>query len=125
VLDPFEIRPGLAAFLDPDEFLRARATCTSLGGRATTPHYFICVAVRGTESDWMATSSRPGPGRVLVRRKWGHPLWVEPDTYADIYQVWTTEAWVVRAASVIDRSRRTQRNSASLDFLYDQECAAA
>ena len=125
MLDPFEIRAGLAAFLDPDEFLRAKATCTSPGGRATTPHYFICISVRGTESDWVATSSHPGPGRVRVRRKWGHPSWVEPGTYADIYQVWTTEAWVVRVASVVDRSRRTQRNFASLDFLHDDACAAA
>lgn len=125
MLDPFELRPGLVAFLDPDEFLRAGARCTSPGGRAFTPHYFICVAVRGTESDWMATSSRPGPGRVLVDRKWGHPAWVHPDTYADIYQVWTVEAWVIRVASVADRSRRLQRNSASLDFLYDEACAAA
>ena len=107
VLDPFDIRPGLAAFLDPNELLRARATCTSPDGRASTPHYFICVAVRGTESDWMATSSHPAPGRVLVQRKWGHPSWVQPDTYADVYQVWTTEAWVIRVASVADRSRRT------------------
>ena len=113
------------AFLDPDELLRAGGTCTSSGGRAATPHYFLCVAVRGTESEWMATSSHPGPGRVQVTRKWGHPLWVEPETYADIYQVWTTEAWVVRVASVLDRSTRTQRNSASLDFLYDEACAAA
>lgn len=125
MLDPFEIRPGLAAFLDPAELQRSGATCTCRKGRATTPHYFICVAVRGTESDWVATSSQWAPGRVQVTRKWGHLLWVQPDTFADIYQVWTAPAWVVRVASVIDHSRRTQRNFASLDFLYDEECAAA
>jgi hypothetical protein len=73
----------------------------------------------------MATSSHPDQGRVPIRRKWGHPSWVQPETFADIYQVWTAEAWVIRAASVVDRSARTQRNSASLDFLFDEECAAA
>lgn len=125
MLDSFEIRPGLAMVLDPGSMPSAEDACTDPRGRVPGPHFFICVEVRGSVSEWVATSSRAARGRVMVRRKWGHPFWVLPDTFADIFQVWTLEVETVRRASNVDRSRRTQRNYASLDFLYDEGCAAA
>lgn len=125
MLSSFEIQPGLAMVLDPGSMPLAKDACTDPRGRVPGPHFFICVEVRGEISDWVATSSRSARGRVRVRRKWGHPTWVLSDTFADIFQVWTLELEVVRRASTLDRSRRTQRNYASLDFLYDEECAAA
>ncbi len=126
MLDPFEAAPGLVAFLDPTVLGRSGAGVVGpVLGRVRTPHHFICTEVRGTESDWMPTSSKPASGRVLVGLKWGHPAWRNPDTYADILQIWTLQGWMVRDASRRDRSQRGNRNRASLEFLFSEAAAAA
>jgi hypothetical protein len=126
MLDPFEASPGLVAFLDPVVLAESGARVVGpVLGRVRSPHHFICTEVRGTESDWLPTSSKPASGRVLVGRKWGHPAWCNTDTYADILQVWTLEGWMLRPASRLDLSQRGSRNRASLQFLFSEAAAAA
>ena len=127
MLDAREIRPGLALFLDPDFLLARGASYTGQEqGRVRGPHYFVCVSVVGDASEWVATSSHPALGRILIRRKSGHPGWVKPPSYADLWQVWTaTNDAVTRAALAAgDASAPGARNLAALRFLFDARCAA-
>lgn len=101
MLDRREIRPGLALFMDAEALVAAGASYTGQEyGRAHGPHYFVCIALGPDVSDWVATSSHPALGRILVRSKSGHPGWVSRPTYADLWQVWTATSDAVRHAAV-------------------------
>ncbi len=127
MFDVREIRPGLALFMDADVLVAAGASCTGQQqGRANGAHYFVCVAAERDVSDWVATSSHPGVGRVRVRSKSGHPGWVSRSTYADLWQVWTATDDVVRRAALAagDASERGWRNLAALRCLFDARIVA-
>ena len=119
-LERFEVRSCLALHLDPGLLLANGATFTGGDrGRARGPHYFVCIEVRGRETLWIACSSKPAPGRTRLVRKFGHPCWMDGDTYVDVHQVWSIDVDVVRlVARSTDRSRRGDRNHADLRCLY-------
>jgi hypothetical protein len=118
-VERYEVVPSLALHLDPHVLLANGATFTGGGiGRARDAHYFIVVGVSGRAVDLVATSSKPGRGRVRVARKWGEIRWVFEDTFADLFQVWTADIDVVRlAARMSDRSQRGARNFADIRVL--------
>jgi len=121
-----EIRPGLALFIDADVLVAAGASFTGQEhGRAHGPHYFVCIAAGDEASEWVATSSNPALGRILIRRKSGHPGWVSRPSYADLWQVWTATNDTVGRAAVAagDASAPGGRHLAALRFLFDARVA--
>ena len=118
-LERWEVRQGLALYLDPSLLLANDAGFTGgRRGRARGLHYFLCLSVEGRQTDWVATSSRPAVGRARLLRKWGNRSWVEGDSYADQWQVWTVDIDVVRlVARTCDRSQRGARNYGDVDGL--------
>ena len=122
-----EVRVGLVLRMDPHRLLEyATEVTTDERFRACDPHWFICVGRDGDQTDWVATSSKPAPERTRITRKWGHPTWREPPTFADLYQVWRVRTFLaLRAATLgVDNSFPGARNFAMIDLTQDGELAA-
>ena len=117
MLRPSEIRPGLAVFMDPDALLDAGAVVDGAGPVVADAHYFVCIAVHGTTSEWVVATSHNGPGRLPIRRKVGHPGWVRCDSFVVPSQVWIFSiAAITKASAGLDLSRPGARNLASLEW---------
>lgn len=126
-LRPNEVREGLVLRLEPGVLAEYGAEVTSDQlHRADGPHWFICVGKSGQATSWVATSSRPAPERDRVTRKWGQPAWTMPETWADLYQVWTVGSFfALRAASLgVDPSFPGGRNFALIDAAAEWALAA-
>jgi hypothetical protein len=125
MLDVDEISPGLALRLDPEALLGNGALVTAPPfARTRRVHYFICVEVRGRYSTWVATSSKPGPGRLPVTLKSGDRRWCDVSTYVLLGHLWTIDLVGLRSAAWADHSKRGGRNRASTNADHIDQRAA-
>lgn len=118
VLQAAELRPGLAAFIDPQIWLEYGGECIAPSCyRIKGPHYFVCLVALKWTSVWTALTSKPRYGqrlKISSDEKSGHPVWVETPTFvAHPNQTWYGPSYGLREASQHDVTRAGARNYVS------------
>jgi hypothetical protein len=122
VLQAAEVRPGLAAFIDPEIWLEHGGECIAPPWyRIKGPHYFVCLVALKWTSVWTALTSKPRYGKRLEissDEKSGHPVWVETPTFvAHPNQTWYGPSYGLREASQNDLTLAGARNCVSAQCL--------
>ena len=118
VLQAAEIRPGLAAFIEPDKWLEyGGESMAPPWYRIKGPHFFVCLAALEWTSVWTALTSKAGwSARLEISsdEKIGHPSWVETQTFVvHQNQTWFGPSYAVREASEKDVTLVGERNYVS------------
>ncbi len=122
VLQAAEVRPGLAAFIDPEIWLEHGGECLAPPWyRIKGPHYFVCLVALKWTSVWTALTSKPRYGQRLEissDEKRGHPVWVETPTFvAHPNQTWYGPSYGLREASQYEVTPVGTRNFVSAGCL--------
>ncbi len=119
MVTPDEIVRGLVVRFNPDVLTRNGAVVDGSWLRAVEGvHYFVCISrVRGL-STWVPSFSRQTSGRIQLRYKAGEPAWTTSDSFIELSQLWFVPDRAIGPGSCgPERTRRGQRNHASLYFL--------
>jgi hypothetical protein len=112
-LDPDEIVPGLVVHLDPRTLLGEGArTSASRSQRASSFHYFVCLAPYRDGWLWMPLSSKEVPGERLPlypRDKTGLATFVRGVSHVVATQVWWFTLPMLAHAAEVGHDHSTPR----------------